>query len=79
MSENHKHFSRDCASLLKQMARDAKRRATAAKGTTEESYELGCLMAFHSVISLLQQQAGAFGIPLADLDLQDIEPERDLL
>ena len=79
MSDTHKHFSRDCASLLKQMAREAKRESVTAKGTSDESYRLGSLMAFHSVISLLQQQARAFEIPLAELDLSDIDPQGDLL
>jgi hypothetical protein len=61
------------------MARDAKREAAESKGTADESYRLGALMAFHSVISLLQQQAHAFEIPLEELDLSDIEPESDLL
>jgi hypothetical protein len=61
------------------MARDAKRDSVAAKGTPDERYRLGALMAFHSVISLLQQQARAFGIPLEELDLSDVDPERDLL
>lgn len=79
MSNTHEHFSRDCGSLLKQMAMEAMRASTAAKGTPDESYRLGYLMAFHSVISLLQQQARSFEIPLEDLDLSAIDPETDLL
>jgi hypothetical protein len=79
MNVTYKHYSRDCASILKQMARDAKHEASLAKGTAGEGYQLGSLMAFHTVISLLQQQARAFKIPLAELDLEDIDPERELL
>ena len=79
MNEIYKHYSRDSATLLKKMARDAKREAMAAKGTADESFQLGSLMAFHTVISLLQQQARAFQIPLTELDLADIEPEKELL
>lgn len=61
------------------MARDARQEAAEGKDTADESYRLGALMTFHSVISLLQQQARAFEIPLEELDLSDIEPERDLL
>jgi hypothetical protein len=78
-AETFIHFSRDCSSLLKEMARDAKQRAVSCAGTVDESFRYGELMAFHAVISLLQQQARAFGIPLATLDLSDIDPERDLL
>lgn len=40
---------------------------------------LGRLMAYHEVISLMQQQARAFGVPLENLNLNDIDPERGLL
>ena len=61
------------------MARDAKRDADGAAGTGDEGFRSGSLMAFHAVISLLQQQALAFQIPLADLDLADIEPMKELV
>ena len=79
MNETYKHYSRDCCNILKQMARDAKRDADGAAGTGDEGFRSGSLMAFHAVISLLQQQALAFQIPLADLDLADIEPMKELV
>ena len=36
-------------------------------------------MTYISVLSLMQQQAVAFGLPLSDLSLEDLDPERDLL
>ena len=36
------------------------------------------VMAFNEVISIMQQQAEGFEIPLAELRLDDIEPDRDL-
>ena len=35
-------------------------------------------MAYLEIVSLMQQQAGAFGIPLSDLALDGVDPERDL-
>jgi len=36
-------------------------------------------MGFHEVVSLMQEQAIAFGIPLDAIGLEGVEPERDLL
>ncbi|WP_214467820.1 hypothetical protein [Microbacterium flavescens] len=45
----------------------------------EGPFEAGRLFAYVEVISLMQQQAVAFGIDLTELGLDDIDPERDLL
>jgi hypothetical protein len=71
-------YTLDLVVLLKDKALKAKAESGAAS-SHDRDYMLGRLMAFHEVISLLQQQATAFGIPLADLGLHDIDPERDLL
>jgi len=36
-------------------------------------------MAMHEVISLMQQQANAFGLDVKDIGLDGISPERDLV
>lgn len=36
-------------------------------------------MAWHEIVSLMQQQAGAFGLTNEDVGLAGIDPERDLL
>jgi hypothetical protein len=51
----------------------------AYENVKDYNYSLGYLMAYHEVISLLQQQAVAFGISLESLGLHDIDPENDLL
>jgi hypothetical protein len=43
------------------------------------AYELGRLMGYHEVISLMQNQATAFGLNLDQLSLDGIEPETDLI
>jgi len=43
-----------------------------------EFYE-GYILGFHRIVSLMQQQALAFGIELKDLQLEGIEPDRDLV
>lgn len=71
-------FLRDLGMLLKEKARSA--RQDAAQGHAEDrDYKLGFLMAYHEVISLLKQQAEAFGIDVRSLCLDDIDPDSDLL
>ncbi|WP_224242245.1 hypothetical protein [Hyalangium gracile] len=71
-------YVRDLSVLLKEKALEAREESrTASAG--DRAYALGRLMAFHDVISLMQQQAQAFGIPLAEIGLDDIQPEKDLV
>jgi hypothetical protein len=71
-------YVRDLSALLKKEALEAKEESRTVP-EDERAFALGRLMAFHEVISLMQQQAQAFGIPLEDLGLDDISPEKDLL
>ncbi|HNF97976.1 MAG TPA: hypothetical protein PK493_11810 [Pseudomonadota bacterium] len=71
-------FLRDLGTLLKEKALSA--RQDAAQGRAEDrDYKLGFLMAYHEVVSLVKQQADAFGIDVRALCLDDIDPDRDLL
>ncbi|QDU62780.1 hypothetical protein Pan216_36500 [Planctomycetes bacterium Pan216] len=45
----------------------------------ESSHDISYLMAYHEIVSLMQSQAHAFGIPLEEIALGDIDPERELL
>jgi hypothetical protein len=71
-------YVRDLCNLLEERALEAQAESQSAPADRRE-YTLGRLMAFHEVVSLMQQQAQAFGIALEALGLDDIEPERDLL
>ncbi len=71
-------YIRDLGVLLKEKALEAKEESRSVP-EDERAFALGRLMAFHEVISLMQQQARAFGIPLKELGLDDIQPEEDLL
>lgn len=70
------YYLLDLGTLLKAQAVTAKRES---KADPTDSFALGRLMAYHEVISLMQQQAQAFGLPLESLNLNDIDPDRDLL
>ena len=76
MASNYLH---DLGELLAEMATRAKDEYQAGRSSEEASYLLGRLTAMHEVISLMQQQAMAFGLPLQELSLEGIDPDRDLL
>ena len=68
----------DLIALIKEEAKEAK----LIKDNSEKKdldYNIGYLMAFHQVIALMKHQAIAFDIDQEELQLADIEPERDLL
>jgi hypothetical protein len=71
----YENYLRDLGFTLKEYALDAKNRAT----TNENEFDSGYLAGYHRVISLMQQQAEAFGIPLEKLALDGIDPDQDLI
>ena len=72
-------YALDLIVLLKEKAISAKKEAVTTKGTADSAFLLGKQMAYYEVISLIQDQANAFGISLKELGLSDINPEQDLL
>jgi hypothetical protein len=80
VSETHKNYLFDLGLLIKERALEARRkREKSPSGSLEREFDSGRLMAFNEVISIMQQQAEGFEIPLSDLRLNDIEPDRDLI
>ena len=71
-------FLRDLGMLLREKALAARQDAAQSRGE-DRDYKLGFLMAYHEVVSLVKQQADAFGIDVRALCLDDIDPDRDLL
>ena len=71
--ENHLY---DLGVILREMALEAKH-AAKSDGATE--FDVGFMAGFHRVVSLMQQQAEAFEIPLASIGLEGIEVDRDLV
>lgn len=75
----HRDYLFDLGYEIKLHALEARRERDAAQeGSEERTFAAGQLLAFHRVVSLIQQQADGMGIPLADLRLDDIVPDRDL-
>ncbi len=76
----YKHYLYDLGNLLKTRALESRdERNSASKDSPDYRFEAGRLIAFNEVISILQQQAEGFGIPLNELQLEDIVPDRDLI
>ena len=73
------HYLFDLGRLVREYALAAvEERQKQEDSTSLEFYE-GYILGFHRIVSLMQQQAVAFGIELKDLQLEGIEPDRDLV
>ncbi|QDT00190.1 hypothetical protein [Adhaeretor mobilis] len=64
----------DLGHLVKESALKAK-----ISASSEDHFDLGYLAAYYEIVSLMQAQAEVFGIPLQEIALWDINPDRDLL
>lgn len=71
-------YLQDLGVVLKEKALSARLESQRAVDR-DRAFSLGYLMAFHEVISIMQQQALAFGLDLQDISLDDINPEHDLV
>jgi len=79
VSRMHEDYLFDLGPLIKERALEARRqRDESPKGSMEREFHSGRVMAFNEVISIMQQQAESLGIPLRDLRLDDVVPDRDL-
>lgn len=68
----------DLGALIREQAMDA-RKVRDHANAADVDYENGRLAAYHDVVSLMQQQAAAFGIRLSDLGLDGLSPEDELV
>jgi hypothetical protein len=73
------NYLTDLGFLLKDAALEAKARAAKETGEPGYQYALGRAQAYYEVLSLMQQQARAFGVDAKDLSLQGFDADRDLL
>lgn len=76
MNKNkYKLYLIDLVSILKDAAMEVKKKTE----NNSNDFDEGRLMAYHEFISLLKQQADAFGINLKDINLQDFDEYKELL
>jgi hypothetical protein len=79
MTDTYKNYLFDLGLLIKERALEARhQRDEAPTESLEREFQSGRVIAFNEVISIMQQQAEGLGIPLSDLRLDDIVPDRDL-
>ena len=78
MANTHANYLLDLGRELRESAETAKRAADVATGD-DQAFARGRSMAYYEVISLMHQQATVFGLPLTELGLEGIDPERDLI
>ena len=69
-------YLKDLGALVAEHALRAKADRDADPG---DAFASGRLMALHEVVSLMQQQAVAFGLAVEDIGLVGLDPERDLI
>jgi hypothetical protein len=79
MSDVHENYLFDLAYQLRDKALQAKKAHAAAKGTEDEAFQAGRSLAYYEVMSLLISQAESFQLPIKDLHLEGLNPDRDLL
>ena len=77
--EKFKHYVLDLGRLIKESALTAVEEREKQHGQVTQEFYDGYVLGFHRVVSLMQQQALAFGSELEDLQLDNIEPDRDLV
>lgn len=75
LEKKYQNYLKDLVEILKERALKDKKRSKEKNG----EYEKGRLMAYYEFISLLKQQADAFGIDLKDINLQDFDEFKELL
>ena len=71
----YKRFNKDLGLLIKEMAFESRDKAK----DTQTDFAIGYMAGFHRIVSLMQQQAEAFGIPVEDIGLDGIDANRDLV
>ncbi len=75
-------YIKDLVILIKEKAITAKSKVKNNKNKSnikDYMYNMGYLMAYHDIISIMKNQANAFGIEESKLGLNNINPDVDLL
>jgi hypothetical protein len=77
--EQLKNYLLDLGQLVKESAMAAVAEREKHRGQPTQEFYDGYVLGFHRIVSLMQQQAMAFGLDLKELQLDGIEPDRDLV
>jgi hypothetical protein len=74
-----KYYIGEISCLLKDNAKQAKLDADNPKEGDSADFNAGFLMAYHQVIAIMKNQAPFFDLTQEEINLADIQPERDLI
>lgn len=69
------HYLRDLGTVLKERALEARKQ----RDSERTDFQRGRLLAYYEVLSTMRNQADAFDLSVEDLNLHDVDPDRDLL
>jgi hypothetical protein len=72
----HAHYLLDIGDELRRLAEGA---ASQARANREDAFFQGRASVLYAVVSLMQQQAEAFSLPMEDLRFDGLDADRDLL
>jgi hypothetical protein len=77
--ESIRNYMQEISCLIKDYAKQAKVDADHPKEGDSADFNNGFLMAYHQVIAVMKNQAPFFDLTQEEINLADIEPERDLI
>jgi len=75
MSDNSMNYLRDLVGLIVEKAKQAKQE----RDSSNTDYNLGRLMAYHEVVSLIQQQSEVFDLSPEEIGMPSINADLELL
>jgi hypothetical protein len=73
MSDTYENYIADLGDLVTEAARDAIREYHDSINSDSSEFKSGYMMAFHRIVTLMQQQADAFQIPRENIGLAAID------
>lgn len=79
MSDTHRHYLLDLGTLLRDHGLAAAKDKREAAAGEDAAFHAGRAFAYYEVLSLMADQARAFGLPPADLGLEGLDPDAALL
>lgn len=79
MSERHQDYLSDLGFQIRERATEARRPESPKGDSADLAFAAGRRTAYYEALSLMTQQAAVFGLPLSDLNLADLDLERDIL
>lgn len=75
----YKLYVQELGSLMKEYALESRERRDRQTDSSAKNYMNGYVMGYHRIISLMIQLAEGMLIPLEDLELNDFDPDEELV